>query len=389
VAAVLLAGGVLLAWQLALRELQQAVLSALGPRASVESWEIGLDGVVLHGLRIRAERGGPSPWPAEDELRATRVHVQPAWRSLWAGDAGGWRLRRVRIEGGFLSLLRTRQGQLRLLPGVLERYESPVAAGPRAAGGALAARQVLAKAETRPGTGAGREASRATADAPRVTIAEIVLDDAAIDLYDASIARPPHRLQLAALAATVGPLNWPALDQRVPLTVQARLKGLPAAGDSRDGELRLAGEVTPATREAQLSAHLRSIDLRVLQPYLLRVNEGGVERGFVDLDLDATVRGQHLHAPGRVVFSGLQLAARPGVLGSFAGLPQQLVLAAVRDRGRIELKFTLDGRLDDPAFSLNENLVTRIGVGLAQSLGVSAGGVVEGLGRVIKGLFGK
>lgn len=154
-------------------------------------------------------------------------------------------------------------------------------------------------------------------------------------------------------------------------------------------ERSLPSTTLPASRDAQLAVRLRGIDLRVLQPYLLRVNEGGVERGFVDLDLDATVRAQRLQAPGRVVFSGLELASRPGVFGSFAGLPEQLVLAAVRERGRIELKFTLDGRLDDPAFSLDENLATRIAVGLAQSLGVSVGGVVQGLGQVIKGLFGR
>ena len=110
-----------------------------------------------------------------------------------------------------------------------------------------------------------------------------------------------------------------------------------------------------------------------------------MERGRLDLDLDATVRQQRLHAPGTVVLTDLAL----GRGGSFAGVPQQLVVAAMRQRGRIELKFTLAGRLDDPAFSVNENLATRIAVGLAASLGVSVGGAVEGLGGLIKGLFGK
>lgn len=378
VAALVLAAALFAAWQLALRQFQQAVLASLGPQASVGAWEIGLNGIVLRDVRIRAERSGPRAWPAEDELRAAAVHLQPRWRSLWANEAAGWQLQRVRIEGAYVSVLRPRQGGLRLLPSLLERPAQRSGAAPP---DGVRAVPVVARAE----------APAPTPDTPPrpVTIEEVVVEDAALDFHDASISRPPHRLQLAGLDATLGPIAWPALDRPVPIRLTGRLKGLAAAGDSRDGELRIDGTLTPATRDAKLAVQLRGIDLRVLQPYLLRVNEGGVERGFVDLDLDATVRAQRLQAPGRVVFSGLQLASRPGVLGSFAGLPQQLVLAAVRERGRVELKFTLEGRLDDPAFSVNENLATRIAVGLAQSLGVSVGGVVEGLGNVIKGLFGR
>lgn len=57
--------------------------------------------------------------------------------------------------------------------------------------------------------------------------------------------------------------------------------------------------------------------------------------------------------------------------------------------GRIEVSFTLAGRLDDPNFSLNEDLATRVASALAQTLGVSVGGVVEGVGSVIKGLLGR
>ena len=53
------------------------------------------------------------------------------------------------------------------------------------------------------------------------------------------------------------------------------------------------------------------------------------------------------------------------------------------------MSFRLDGRLDDPSFSLNENVATQLAGGLAETLGVSLGGVVQGVGNVIKGLFGR
>lgn len=371
----------------AMQQFQQAVLASLGPGASVGGWRIGLDGVELRDLRLRAQAGGPLAWPADDELRARRVLLQPEWASLWAaataGAGEGWRLRRVQIDGAHLTVLRERTGGLHLLPSLTGAPARP---------GASPGRPARADAATAPSTappasGPAAATSHPPAPGPRLRIGELKIEDATVDLHDASIRRPPHRIQVSALQATIGPIDWPALDQPVPIAMQARLAG--QAGAGRDGTLSIKGTLTPARRDAQLAVRLRAVDLRLLQPYLLRVNEGGIERGVVDLDLDATLRASRLQAPGRVVFTGLELAERPGVLGSFAGLPQRLVLAAVRERGRIELRFTLAGRLDDPAFSLNENLATRVGVGLAESLGVSVSGAVEGLGQVIKGLFGK
>ena len=63
-------------------------------------------------------------------------------------------------------------------------------------------------------------------------------------------------------------------------------------------------------------------------------------------------------------------------------------LAALKRDGRIALKFTLEGRTDDPKFSLDENLAVRVAAGLGEAVGVSVKGVVEGVGSVIKGLLG-
>jgi hypothetical protein len=101
------------------------------------------------------------------------------------------------------------------------------------------------------------------------------------------------------------------------------------------------------------------------------------------------VKAKRLHAPGRVTLSGLELASGDGLLGTFGGVPRQAVLAAMTRDGRIEVGFTLEGRIDDPAFSINDNLATKLAGGLAETLGVSLGGVVEGVGGVIKGLLGR
>ena len=190
-------------------------------------------------------------------------------------------------------------------------------------------------------------------------------------------------MQIVRLEGEVANLVLPALDQPVALDVSGAVKGV-----RHDGRLSLQGRVTPAARDARIDARLKGVDLLALQPYLLRVSEGGVRSGRLDLRMDAAVTRGRLEAPGTLVLDGLALDAGSG-LSRFAGVPRQAVVAAMQRDGRIELKFKLEGRLDDPAFSLNESFATRLSSSLAESVGVSLGGVVEGVGNVVKGLFGR
>jgi hypothetical protein len=328
---------------LAAGRLEAALRDALGPRASIGAVRLGLTGVEVDELRIRA---APGAWPAVDELVARRVHLRPGLATLWSR---GWHIARIEVDEGYLSMLRSRQGKLRVLPALLEK----------------------------PSSGSG-------GTAPRVRIAAIELKDVAIDFFDASVHGPTHRMRFESLQAQVGPLDMPAFDSPTDIELQATLKG-----PQKSGRIAIDGEVTIATLDAKLKASVQGVDLVALQPYLLKVNEAGIKRGTLDLNLDATVKARKLHAPGRVTLTGLELASGGGVLSTFAGVPRQAVLAAMQRDGRIEVSFTLDGRLDDPSFSINDSLATKLAGGLAETLGVSLSGVVEGVGSVIKGLLGR
>lgn len=345
-----------LAFHFALRRLHSGVEAALGPRATLGSVSLGWTGLVLNDLRVRS---APGRWPADDELRADRVTLVPELSSAFGGS---WRLHSVTIEGGYLSLLRTRGGRLRLLPGLLE--------SPRPA--TLAANASL-----------GAKAPATTA----LHIGELRLRDVALDFHDASVAGSrgkPHRLRLDPLRADIGPLTLPALTGRTEVSIQATLKG-----PRRNGSLALDGHLTPADGQARLALQARGVDLIALQPYLLRPGEGAVRRGTLDLTINAKVASQQLTAPGRLTISDLDLASGGGMLNTFAGVPRQAVLAAMSRDGRIDFAFTLEGRLDDPKFSLNEALSLRLATSLAAKLGVSIGGAVQGVGSLVKGLFGR
>jgi hypothetical protein len=180
---------------------------------------------------------------------------------------------------------------------------------------------------------------------------------------------------------TVDGLALPRLAQPIALDLQGVLQG-----SERDGQVSIKGSMTPAAHDASLAIRLAGVDMIALQPYLLKFGERAVRHGTLDLAMDANVAHRVVHAPGQLTITGLEFGDAEG--GTFAGVERRAVLAALKRDGRIALKFTLEGRTDDPKFKLDESLALRVAAGMGEAVGVSVKGVVEGVGSVIKGLLG-
>jgi uncharacterized protein YhdP len=337
----------------AARTLERQIEQALGPNSEVGAIDLRWNAVEIHQLRLRAG----AHWPTTDELRAERIRIEPDWRSVFSRQI---RIARIVVSNGYLSTLRSTEAGLRLLPSLLKQT----------------------------GTAGDR------AKLPSLRVDRIELADCTMELYDASVRRPPHRIRLEHLQSTIGPVALPDLTGQTRLDLQGVVQG-----PKTDGRLDIAGWIEVASRDSALKARLRGVDLLALQPYLIKATETGVRSGTLDLDLDVTVKQQHLHAPGLVTLHRLELTE-----GSrFLGLPRSAILALMKDgRQDIALRFDLDGRLDDPKFRLNENLAARMGASLASSLGISfegiargaetvgtaVGSAAQGVGKAFKGLFG-
>src|ERR1035437_9210877 len=63
------------AFQFAIHALKSQVEKALGPYGEVQSINVGLTGVEIIGIRIRAPQEKQLGWPATDQLRAERILV--------------------------------------------------------------------------------------------------------------------------------------------------------------------------------------------------------------------------------------------------------------------------------------------------------------------------
>lgn len=353
------------------RALKGQVERALGPESEIGEIRLRWNAVEVHGLRLKAPKGGG--WPAEDTLRARRIVIEPDLRSLLSGAV---RISSIVIEDGYVSALRTADGKLRVVPSLLEKKPDAAATAP-----------------------------------PAVAIGRIELKNGAMTFYDATLPgrksapqgyflRGAFAVRLEQLNAHVSDIALPALAEKSQLRLEGVIKG-----ERNDGSLLIDGWMRFASKDSDIASKLRNVDLVALQPYLIKAAETGVKRGTIDLDLQATIKDNRLRAPGTLTLKQLELDTRGS---TFMGMPRQAVVGLMKDRsGQIAVKFVLEGKLDDPKFSLNESLATRFGASIAETLGVSlegiakgagsigqksleaAGGAAQGVGHAVKGLFGK
>jgi hypothetical protein len=241
---VLIAGGIV-GLRVSVGVLKGKVVEALGPDSEVENIRVGWSTVDVEGLRIKGSRG----WPAADTLRAERIGIVPSLRSVLSGQ---FRVHSITIVRPYLSALRTKNGQLQVVPSLLA------------------------------GAGNARSAgSSAPAAAPAAaTVGHITLHDGVLELFDPSVTQPPLKIRLEQIQATVRDVVVPALTGRTRFDLAGVLKGA-----QRDGAVTIAGWVEIATKDSSVRTTFQSVDLVALQPYVIKPREPGVRKGTPDLNL--------------------------------------------------------------------------------------------------------
>ncbi len=336
----LAAVGLILGYRVAAGALKSQVEAALGPQSTIESISVGFSGVTVTGLHIKA----PAGWPAAETLSTERLTISP---SLLAALTGRLRVSSITVEKPYLSVLRTRDEKLRLLPSLLE---------------------------TQPGSA---KAATSTEPPPQVSVGAIKLKDGVVEFFDASVRRPAHKIRLEQIQLSIEDVVVPALNTRTDIDFEGILKGV-----KQDGRIEVEGWAEIASRDSSIKTQLRDVDLIALQPYLVKASEAGVRRGTLDFDIKADVRKKQLNAPGKLVISQLELASGGG-LGTFMGMPRDAVLFFLKDkRDRIDIDFALKGDINNPSFSLNEAFATQVATAMAGVVGVSITGVAEAIGGV-------
>ena len=348
------------AYRFAIRTIEARIMTAIGPQGEVKELRVSPAGIEITGLRIRASDGGEknASWPAEDEFRADRVLVVPSLFDLLRSRVI---LDLIRVEGAYVSMLRARGGKMRILPSRLET-------GPSAS----ASTKPESTTVSAPAPAQSEDSASSTTP---VTINGIELTNGSIDFFDATIRKTPVKQRLEQINAHIGKITLPDLAGQSEIRFEAIHKGV-----QRDGKVSIEGSVELATRDSGITTVLSDVDMLSLQPYLVKGSDAGIRKGSLDFELNSSIKQGMLYAPGSLVLSDLELASSSATV---LGIPRKLVTAMMKNKkGKISVNFVLTGDINDPEYSLNENLSTRIAASLAGKLGVNVEGLAKGLGEV-------
>ncbi|AET90164.1 hypothetical protein BYI23_A023260 [Burkholderia sp. YI23] len=345
--AVLSIGG----WLFVVHQMKERIIETLGPNGSVEEIDVGFGHVTLSRVRLR----GPKDWPTNDAMRAERIVLDVDMQSLISRPI---HLRSVSVDNYYLSIVRSADGRVRMLPGLKE---------------------TASEADARPGN-----TEREKHAQEEKLIDRVSFERGSMEFYDSTVQNPPYRVLIGDARATVEHIRLPALTDRTELTMTGSIKG-----PSHTGTVTWGGWMIIANKDSQTRATLRNVDVATLDPYLLKKAgaKAAVTGGTIDMVIDATVKDYRIHAPGTLTLNHLQISDTGNPLDTFLSIPTKAAIAALSNRKeQIKLDFVLDGDLRDPKFSLNESLSKKLAAGFAKALGVSAEGVARGAGDTVRGI---
>lgn len=154
-------------YHLGTRLLHGAILEALGPSSRLADLRVNWFSIDLIGLSIDAPHG----WPSARTLEAERVTIVP---DLYSVLTDRIRIANIAVEKAYLSMLRT-PGKLVMVPSLT-----------------------------------GSAASKRRDNARHaVVISKIELKNGTVELYDATVSRPPLKTRIEAIEAVIRDVTAP------------------------------------------------------------------------------------------------------------------------------------------------------------------------------------
>lgn len=302
----------------AIRALEHEVVEFLGGQAEIGEVTVAWNRVEIHDFALHGAPG----WPQHtDQFRAGLVAVKPDLRQLLKGNvvAGS-----IRVEQPYLSIVREKNGRVRLVPTILEGHPP---------------------------------------DTPPVRIRWIGIRGGTVDVIDRTVGT---RLRVTGARAEVTNVSWPALDTRSRLDAWATVVGV-----NTNGKSEIHGHVTPSTLEADIQTELTNVDLVTFQPYLREAGDAEIEHGTMTVtNMNTIVHNKVLNAKGTVTYRDLALEQTGGRKQKFMGVPANLLIRFMQNHNNaITMKFAVEERIDDPNFDANKVIARAIRTSLAENVG--------------------
>lgn len=342
IALAVLALGAILAFaglQWAARTLKQDLLAVLGPESSVADVRVGFTSVIVSGIDVPGGKG----WPARSALSGEKLVATPDLRQLVQRRIV---VNDLTVSNAYISAVRAKEGGgLRVLPTLAERKKKE------------------------PQT-AGRPAE----------IKTLHLENCILEVFDNTVTGR-QKMRVEAVEGTLENVRLPKLEGRLLLELAGAIRG-----PMHQGTIAVAGWVEAERKSAEITVQVQNVDLALFEPYLIQKTKAGIDRGTFNLEMQASVRNNVVKAPGTLVLSGLKLKSGDGPLGGLSNVPRRALLGAMADDSdRITVNFTLSGDLDDPTFSLSEELTFKTAAGLLKGMGLGFEALIRAIFIILSG----
>ena len=227
------------------------------------------------------------------------------------------------------------------------------------------------------GTAGGETKKTGEGKAFQVRIDRVRVQEAAVDFEDRKVGEPPAEIHLRKVDLDVREIHYPPASARSPVTLKGKMKG-----PTKEGEIEVKGWINFSNLDMDTLFKVREIELKTLEPYYRKRVSAEVESGDMTMEAKVTVSKKVIDAPGSMELTRLRIGSGGG---SVFYIPAKSIVSLLKDKGnRIKVNFHVKGNLDDPRFNLQENIITRIGISLAEGLGVPIRVVGE---EFLKGAF--
>ena len=206
-----------------------------------------------------------------------------------------------------------------------------------------------------------------------VTFKKIEVMNGSVDYLDRKTPPTPVLSKLRNIELAMEDVSIPFVDTFSTYKLSANI-----LGNQGTGTVKSNGKIKIKTKDMDLKADVRKLDITALKPYFQKQNPVNITKGFLDLDINVKVVSEKLHAPGIVVLKELEFQSGQGMGGKFMGVPLSLVVALLKkNNNEILVNFVLEGDMNNPKFDLKENLTEKISVSLADKLGLPIKGITE------------
>lgn len=185
-----------------------------------------------------------------------------------------------------------------------------------------------------------------------------------VDFEDWKQGEPPARFKLSDIDLEMEEIQYPLRSTRSPVELKGRLEGK----TKKSGEILTKGWINLKTADMETSLNVREIELRLFEPYYRKKVSAEIDSGSMAMDARITLKEKFIDAPGKLELADLHIKEGEGTV---FWIPAKTLISLLKEKGgRIPVSFHMKGSLEDPKFSLQETLLSRIAISLLEALGI-------------------